>query len=506
MSGGRWSPISTATATVDYASLDYGTGSTVWYKGNGDGTFAAAQQLAAGAQQTIAAADLDEDGDRDVVTIASNAINMQTNNGDGTFSEGAIASGISGVQGLAVGDLNGDGSLDFVATTSTAGFVAYLGDGAGGFTASDSQSVKDVLGLSYGLENVKLADIDGDGKLDAVAISANDQGIYLLRGNGDGTFAEAEVVASGGIGGLPPTVDLEILDVNGDGQLDILAPSMAKTPDGGGTLSWYERKSDGSFEEHVIESGRPYDRFGIRRHRVGDLDGDGTVDLLSSGGVYDAGSGSSSYLRIASGSLSLVVDENAATPITGISFSDDQDGPVVVTLSVDRGTLSAVAGDGVAVAGTASETTLTGTVTAINDFIAAGNLTFLTDLHDETAAVLSVAIDDQESGTPATTTTELLLSVRPMYDEAPAGRRSTTQRSPRTVQSAPSSERCRPPTRRAERLPSPWSAIPGAWSPWTATSSSSMPPSTTRLRRPTTLSSERPTSAGRSPRRPSRSR
>ncbi len=404
---------------VDFASVDHANETTVWYKGNGDGTFGTAQQLAAGTQHVIAAADLDADGDLDVVTLASGAINMQENNGDGSFSEVAIATGVTGVYSVAIGDLDGDGSLDFVATTSTADFVAYLGDGNGGFTTADSQSLKDGLGLRYGLENVKVADIDGDGNLDAVAISANDQGIYLLRGNGDGTFSDAEVVASGRVGGLPPTVDFKILDINGDGKVDIVAPSMGTTPSGGGTLSWFEQKTDGSFEEHVIESAVHTTASEFVNIATDDFNGDGAPDLLSSGDVRDSGGGATSYVRIASGSPSLLVNENADTAVTGVSFADDLEGPVVVTFSVDRGTLSAVTGGGVTVGGTETEVTLTGTVADINAFISGGNLTFLTDLHDETAAVLTVSIDDQDPDAPATTTTELLLAVEPMFDEAP---------------------------------------------------------------------------------------
>jgi len=406
---------------VDFANIDHEAGSTVWFKGNGDGTFMAAQELAAGTQHPMAADDVDEDGHVDVVTVASGGVgvNLQHNNGDGTFTEVPIVSGLSGVYGVALGDLNGDGHLDFVATTSASSFMAYLGDGSGGFTESDGQSLADDLGLRYGIENVRLADIDGDGNLDAVGISANDQGIYLLRGTGDGTFAPAEIVAEGGLGRLPPTVDLEILDVNGDGRLDILAPSMGTMPDGRGTLSWFELKTDGSFEEHVIEAVTHTTDAEFVDIATGDFNGDGQTDLLSSGQVRESGGPTASYIRIASGSPSLVVDENADTAITGITFDDDQPGPVVVTFSVDRGTLSAESGGGVAVEGTGTALTLTGTVADINAFIAGGDLTFLTGLHDETAAVLSVSINDQDSNGAETTTTELLLAVEPMYDEAP---------------------------------------------------------------------------------------
>ena len=78
---------------------------------------------------------------------------------------------------------------------------------------------------------------------------------------------------------------------------------------------------------------------------------------------------------------SIGVIEDVASVLTGISFSDADagSGSVTVTFSVPSGTLAAATGGGVTVGGSGTGIlTLDGTITDINTFITAGNVTFAT--------------------------------------------------------------------------------------------------------------------------------
>jgi len=93
----------------------------------------------------------------------------------------------------------------------------------------------------------------------------------------------------------------------------------------------------------------------------------------------------------------LAADEDVLTDLTGISFVDVDAGSadVTVTFSVGSGTLSATSGGGVTVSG--SETaalTLVGPITDLNAFIAAGNVGFTTVLDETDDVTLTVHIDD----------------------------------------------------------------------------------------------------------------
>lgn len=91
---------------------------------------------------------------------------------------------------------------------------------------------------------------------------------------------------------------------------------------------------------------------------------------------------------------SISVIGNQATALTGISFSDVDAGSsaVTATLSVSSGTLAAISGGGVTVGGTSSALTLTGSIAAINSFIA--GVTFTTALNSVADVTLTVAIND----------------------------------------------------------------------------------------------------------------
>jgi VCBS repeat-containing protein len=96
-----------------------------------------------------------------------------------------------------------------------------------------------------------------------------------------------------------------------------------------------------------------------------------------------------------------VIQAQEDTPIalTGISFSDIDAGPgiVTVTLSVPAGVLTAAAAAGVGVGGTGSAVIIKGTIAAINSYIEAGNVTYLPASGDNGTRVLTITINDGDS-------------------------------------------------------------------------------------------------------------
>ncbi|RRV43103.1 DUF4347 domain-containing protein [Pseudomonas sp. o96-267] len=93
---------------------------------------------------------------------------------------------------------------------------------------------------------------------------------------------------------------------------------------------------------------------------------------------------------------SIAVTEDVPSAITGISFSDVDAGSsdVTVTLTIGSGSLSAIGTGSVTVGGTASALTLTGSITNINSYIAAGNLRFTTAANATADVTLMVNIND----------------------------------------------------------------------------------------------------------------
>ncbi|HEY1807870.1 MAG TPA: FG-GAP-like repeat-containing protein [Acidobacteriaceae bacterium] len=145
--------------------------------------------------------DVNGDGNIDVISESNGVpvgnaatgvtFNVMLNNGDGTFGppKPLDASALLTIapSAIAIGDLNGDGKNDLVMTyaenTGVNYIAAALGNGDGTFGAFSTLQLINFMTAAIPNPQVQLADVNGDGNLDAVAGSGE-----VALGNGDGTF------------------------------------------------------------------------------------------------------------------------------------------------------------------------------------------------------------------------------------------------------------------------------------------------------------------------------
>lgn len=165
---------------------------------------------------------------------------------------------------LALADVDGDNTLDLLHVSDRndgSGIVGELwyhaGNGDGTFDVT-SPIVSPLSGQF--MRDMAVADLDGDGRLDVVAVRPDS--MHVLFGNSDETFGP-ELVFNFNTGGVE---DVEIADVNRDGLLDIVVAGT----------EIYFGQGGRRFSEPVKFVG------GTRGIRLADLDNDGRLDLVSS--------------------------------------------------------------------------------------------------------------------------------------------------------------------------------------------------------------------------------
>ncbi len=242
------------------------------YVGNGKGGFQAPQSFAVQGQANgIAAADFNGDGKPDAA-VAQSSGNIAILLGTANGFESPLTASSGGISATAIvsGDFNSDGKAD----------LAIVGQSNGSGTlailfGNGDGTFQAPVAIPAGISPFYLlaADLNGDGKLDLIfsdyGTNGNSGAIYVSLNNGAGVFQAPVQVFSG----TYPAFGIG--DVNGDGKLDLVA--SADVQDGNAVLSWLAGNGNGTFKTPVVITTSGASDNAVL---VQDFNGDGHADIV----------------------------------------------------------------------------------------------------------------------------------------------------------------------------------------------------------------------------------
>ena len=296
---------------------------------DGSGRFsdASAARLPRGEHDSedIGIADFDGDGDVDIVVVSEDdqTNELYLNDGKGFFSDAAERLPVTGTSNaVLVMDLTGNGHVDILIGNNGQN-VLLENRGEARFidvTAERLPSFEDVT------QDVVAGDVNGDGHVDL--LFGNEDANRLLLNDGDGVFRLAEN-ALPMRDGAEETREADLGDIDGDGDLDILfANVQAFVDDADAQNRLLRNNGKGRFED-ITASHLPPDQDRSFDGSFLDLDGDGDLDIIT----CNANRGSDSWITISpfrayrndgSGSFTDTTSELLPASATGRGFDVQQ--------------------------------------------------------------------------------------------------------------------------------------------------------------------------------------
>jgi hypothetical protein len=235
--------------------------------------------------------DLDGDGIKDVLVAdlgsfpptdrRCGSVVWLRGKSDGSFKPITLLNNVGRVADVQTGDFRGTGKLDLIVGVfgwQTSGELLFLEN-----QTTDWEKPKFASRLvdsRHGTIHIPVADLNGDGKPDFVALIAQEHEMVIAFINdGKGGF-DRKLLYAGPHPGYGSS-GIQLVDLNGDGKLDVLytngdildEPYLFKPYH---SVQWLENKGDLEFEHHPLTP-----MFGVHRAVAGNITGSGKQDILA---------------------------------------------------------------------------------------------------------------------------------------------------------------------------------------------------------------------------------
>jgi hypothetical protein len=307
-----------------------------WYENiNGFGLFGSEQIIHQNAFEygfDASSADIDGDGDLDVISGTWHEYDIgkvswyENIDGQGNFGDQIVIDQVPTPTTVIPADFDNDNDFDVLLVDRNNNKIAWYEnlDGLGNFGTQNVISIA----LDWPTRAI-VKDIDDDGDMDIVSIAnEGDQVVWFINLNGQGSFSGLQIISNE----VDKPSQVFSADIDGDGDLDVLSTSLNDNK-----IAWYENTDgNGSFGPQMLIT---TEIIFPRTLFVQDLDNDSDMDIISS--FWDNGSGII-WLENLDGlgtfsSPILISDEvSYPTSVYATDLDQDQDFDVVSSSQLDH--------------------------------------------------------------------------------------------------------------------------------------------------------------------------
>ncbi len=221
---------------VDLVTAEYSVGDLAWWENSGTGSFTRVNiDTALGALWDVYVYDIDDDTDLDIVVADFGAYDVLlfTSNGanNPTFTKATVDGALDQTHSVFAADLDEDGDKDILATGRLADDVVwYSNNGSESFTKYTIDADLD------GASDVTTGDLDGDGDLDVSAAGQFANDLVWYDNDGSESFTKRTIDAD--FEGVYRSV---IYTVDGDSDRDIVVTGNNNNTD---NITWFENVGD----------------------------------------------------------------------------------------------------------------------------------------------------------------------------------------------------------------------------------------------------------------------